>query len=95
MSDHTLNNIMCLALTDSKFRHSLLTDVANVVGEFGLDPEEQDILKTIKADSVDEFAQRLHTWMVERRGNNGHRRTCEPRYLVNRLSVNPLIDTAV
>ena len=90
MSDHTLNNIMCLALIDGKFRDNLLTDAANVMGEFDLDPEEQDILKAIKADSVTEFAQSLYTWMVERRGSNGHRRAYEPKHLVNRLFLEPV-----
>jgi hypothetical protein len=81
---------MCLALIDGKFRDTLLTDAANVVGEFDLDPEEQDVLKTIRADSVTEFAQRLHTWMVERDGKNGHRRTYEPKHLMNRLFLDPV-----
>ena len=54
MSEQTLNNIMCMALVDGKFRDSLLTNPANVVGDFDLDVEEQDVLKAIKADSVTE-----------------------------------------
>lgn len=72
MSDRTLNDIMCLALTDSEFRHNLLTDVVSLVEGFDLDPEERDILKAIKAESVTEFAGRLHSWMLERGSNNGH-----------------------
>jgi hypothetical protein len=83
MSDHLLNNIMCLALTDSKFRRGLLTDVSNVVGEFDLDAEERDILGSIKADSVTEFAQRLHAWMVQRHGGNGWSQPSEARRLEN------------
>ena len=81
MSDHTLNDMMCLALTDGKCRHTLLTDVVNVVEEFDLDPEEREILQAIKADSVTAFAQRLHTWMLERDRGNGHRATYEPKQL--------------
>lgn len=87
MSDHTLNNIMCLALIDGKFRDSLLTDPARVVGDFELDAEERDILKAIKADSVTEYARKLHTWMKERRGGNGYRRTYESGGLMQRLFV--------
>jgi hypothetical protein len=83
MSDHTLNNIMCLALVDGKFRRTLLTDVANAVEEFDLDPEELDILSAIKADSVTEFARKLHVWMLERHRGNGHRKTYEPKQLRN------------
>jgi hypothetical protein len=83
MSDHTLNDIMCLALVDGKFRHSLLTDVANAVGEFDLDPEEHDILKGIKAESVTEFARKLHTYMLQRDRGNGHRKTYGPGQLRN------------
>jgi len=89
MSDHTLNNIMCLALIDGEFRDTLLTDAANVVGEFDLDADEQDILKAIKVDSVTEFAAKLHNWMVERGGNNGHRRASESRRSVNGLFLVP------
>jgi hypothetical protein len=74
MSDRTLNDIMCLALVDGKFRDTLLTDVTDVVDEFDLDPEEQDILRAIKADSVTDFARKLHSWMSERPKNNGHLR---------------------
>ena len=83
MSDHALNDIMCLALVDGKFRHSLLTDVANAVEEFDLDPEEHDILKGIKADSVTEFARTLHTWMLERGRGNGHCKIYGPWQLGN------------
>ncbi len=81
MSDQTLNNIMCLALVDSKFRHSLLNGMTNAVEEFDLDPEEQDILQAINADSVTEFAQKLHTWMLERHRGNGHRKAYESEQL--------------
>jgi len=83
MSDRTLNDIKCLALTDGKFRHNLLSDVANVVEEFDLDPEEQAILRAIKADSVTEFARELHAWMLERHGGNRRRTPYEPRQLKN------------
>ncbi len=83
MSDHSLNDIMCLALIDGKFRHTLLSDVTNVVEEFDLDPEERDVLKAIKAESVTEFARELHTWMLQRHRGNGHRRAYQPKQLRN------------
>jgi len=91
MSEQTLNNIMCMALVDGKFRDSLLTNPANVVGDFDLDAEEQDVLKAIKADSVTEYARKLHTWMVQRTGGNGngHRETYGPRQPVHRLHLRP------
>lgn len=89
MSDYALNNIMCLALIDGRFRDTLLTDAANVVREFDLDTDEQDILKAIKADSVTEFAAKLHNWMVGRGGNNGHRRASESRRLLNGVFLVP------
>jgi hypothetical protein len=85
VSDHTLNNIMCLALIDGKFRDTLLTDAGTVLSDFDLDAEEQDILRAIKADSVTEYARKLHTWMAERRGGNGYHRAYEPSLLMNRL----------
>jgi hypothetical protein len=81
MSDHTLNDIMCLALVDGKFRHTLLTDVADVVEGFDLDPEERDILRAIQADSVTDFAGELHAWMLQRHRGNGHRMRAEPKQL--------------
>ena len=93
MSEQTLNNIMCMALVDGKFRDSLLTNPANVVGDFDLDVEEQDVLKAIKADSVTEYARKLHTWMIERTGGsgngNGHRKTYGPTQPVHRLHLRP------
>ena len=97
MSEQTLNNIMCMALVDGKFRDSLLTNPANVVGDFDLDVEEQDVLKAIKADSVTEYARKLHTWMLQRTGGNGngngngngHRKTYGPTQPVHRLHLRP------
>lgn len=85
MSDHTLNNIMCLALIDGQFRQTLLTDASNALAGFELDAEERDVLKTIEAESVTEFARKLHTWMLDRRGNNGHGEVGGPRRMVRRL----------
>lgn len=81
MSDNTLNSIMCLALTDGKFRDGLLTDAGNVVRDFDLESEEQDILTAIKADCVTDFARELHAWMVDRGGSNGHRRGYQAQQL--------------
>jgi hypothetical protein len=89
MSDQTLNNIMCMALIDGKFRASLLSNPANVVGDFDLDAEERDVLKTIKADSVTEFARKLHSWMVQRPRSNGHLQARRPRQVVHRLFLEP------
>jgi hypothetical protein len=89
MSDQTLNNIMCMALIDGKFRSNLLSNPANVVGDFDLDAEEQDVLTTIKADSVTELARKLHTWMVQRAGSNGHHQARRPRLAVHRLFLEP------
>ncbi|MGB9301028.1 MAG: Os1348 family NHLP clan protein [Anaerolineae bacterium] len=90
MSDQTLNNIMCMALIDGKFRSNLLSNPANVVGDFDLDAEEQDVLRTIKADSVTEFARKLHSWMVQRPGGNGNHQTRRPRQAVHRLFLEPV-----
>jgi hypothetical protein len=81
MSDNTLNSIMCLAVTDGKFRETLLTDAANVVGDFDLEAEEQHILTAIKVDCVTDFARELHAWMVDRGGSNGHRRGYQAQQL--------------
>jgi hypothetical protein len=90
MSDQTLNNIMCMALIDGKFRASLLSNPANVVNDFDLDAEEQDVLRTIKADSVTEFARKLHSWMVQRPGSDGRYQAQRPRQLVHRLFLEPV-----
>ena len=81
MSDNTLNSIMCLALIDGNFRDGLLTDAQNVVRDFDLESEEQDILTAIKADCVTDFARELHAWMVDRGGTNGHRKARQPQQL--------------
>jgi hypothetical protein len=91
MSDQTLNNIMCMALIDGKFRDALLANPANVVGEFDLDAEEQTALKSIKADSVTDLARKLHAWMVQRpAGGNGYYRTYRPRPAMHRLYLEPV-----
>lgn len=90
MSEHTLNNIMCLALVDGEFRDTLLTDAANALGDFDLDAEEHDVLTAIKACSVTEFARELHAWMVDRRGSNGHRSTYRPRLVPHGVFLEPV-----
>jgi len=91
MSDQTLNNIMCMALIDGKFRDALLANPAKVVGEFDLDAEEQSALKSIKADSVTDLARKLHAWMVQRpTGGNGHYGTYRPRQAMHRLYLEPV-----
>jgi hypothetical protein len=93
MSDQALNNIMCMALIDGKFRDTLLTNPATVVGDFDLDAEERDVLNAIKADSVTEFARKLHTWMTQRPGGsngNGHRKTYRSRQPMHRLFLEPV-----
>lgn len=91
MSDQTLNNIMCMALIDGKFRDALLANPANVVGEFDLDAEEQSALKSIKADSVTDLARKLHAWMVQRpAAGNGYYGTFRPRPAMHRLFLEPV-----
>jgi hypothetical protein len=91
MSDQTLNNIMCMALIDGKFRDALLANPANVVGDFDLDAEEQTVLKSIRADSVTDLARKLHAWMMQRpNGGNGHCGTYRARQAVHRLFLEPI-----
>ena len=91
MSDQTLNNIMCMALIDGKFRDALLANPANVLGDFDLDAEEQTVLKSIRADSVTELARKLHAWMMQRpSGGNGHCGTYQSRQAVHRLFLEPI-----
>jgi len=90
MSDQTLNNIMCMALIDGKFRRGLLSNPAKVVSDFDLDAEERDVLRTIKADSVTEFARKLHSWMVQRPGDQVIHQARRPRQAAHRLFLEPV-----
>jgi hypothetical protein len=91
MSDQTLNNIMCMALIDGKFRDALLANPGNVVGDFDLDAEEQHVLKSIRADSVTELARKLHAWMVQRpSAGNGHYTPYRPKQAMHRLFLEPV-----
>lgn len=91
MSDQTLNNIMCIALTDGKFREALLANPGNVLGDFDLDAEEQNLFKSIRADSVTDLARKLHAWMLQRpSGGNGHRSSYRPKQGVHRLFLEPV-----
>lgn len=91
MSDQTLNNIMCIALTDGKFRDALLANPGNVLGDFDLDAEEQNLFKSIRADSVTDLARKLHAWMLQRpSGGNGHYRSYRSKQAVHRLFLEPV-----
>ena len=59
-----LQAIVGTALVDSAVRQGLLNGAYDVLREFELSPQEMAVVRTIKADTLQEFASQLHQWMV-------------------------------
>ena len=61
MRVQALNRIVGEAIVDREFRARLLADPRAAVSGFDLAADELELLATIRADSVDQFARQLET----------------------------------
>ena len=61
MSWQTVNQMLGLAIVDTKFAHRLLANPLYAAVEFGFDltPEEQEFLREVKAQDIAELSQIL------------------------------------
>lgn len=89
MNHRALNQLVCAALINDRFREVLLRDPALALAtgyhgqSFSLTPEEQNMVVGIRVQKLEDFAAHVHAWIsgddrVERRhgtNGNGHHRT--------------------
>ena len=66
MAHEALQAVVGTAIVDSAFRRSLLGQSAEVVHRFGLSPDEAEIVRSIEADNLADFAYALDCWITSR-----------------------------
>lgn len=79
MKHKALNQLLCAATINGRFRETLLRNPALAIStgyqehSFSLTPEERDLVVGIKAQRLEDFAAQVYHWIS---GNdNGHKST--------------------
>lgn len=70
MNHKGLNQLLCAAVVNTRFRELLLQNPGQAIAagyldhKFTLTPEERDVVVGIRARHLEDFAAQVHTWMV-------------------------------
>jgi hypothetical protein len=84
MKHKSLNQLLCAATVNGRFRETLLHDPAQAIAmgylehSFCLTPEEQEMVIGIHAQELEDFAAQVYHWIScngngnGRNGRNGH-----------------------
>jgi hypothetical protein len=73
-----LNQLICAATVNGRFRETLLRDPAQALAAgyfdyaFPLTPEERDLVIGIQAQKLEDFAAQIHCWLSGNGNGNGH-----------------------
>jgi hypothetical protein len=94
MQHKDLNQLLCAATINVRFRETLLRDPAQAIaaGYFGhtfsLTPEERELVIGIQAQQLEDFAAQVYCWISgnnsgsghndHRKNGNGHRQDATP-----------------
>jgi hypothetical protein len=89
MNHKGLNQLLCAAIVNDRFRDVLLRDPAQALAtgyfdqSFSLTSEEQDLVTDIRAQRLEDFAAQVYRWISDdgsHRGNghNGNSRGYNP-----------------
>lgn len=77
MQHKSLNQLLCAATVNGRFRETLLHNPAKALAAgygdhtFALTPEERDLVLGIQAQRLEDFAAQVHRWLVT--DGNGHK----------------------
>jgi hypothetical protein len=77
MQHKSLNQLLCAAMVNGRFREMLLHDPARALSagyldhSFALTSEEREMVIGIQAQQLEEFAAQIYHW-ISGNGNNGH-----------------------
>jgi len=69
MKHKSLNQLLCAAMINSRFRETLLRDPAQALASgyyehsFTLTAEERDLVMGIRAQKLEDFAEQVHRWI--------------------------------
>ena len=66
MAHETLQEIVGSAIVNPRFRYQLLTTGADALADFDLTAEEVEAITTIRAETLQGFAQQLHDWITHK-----------------------------
>jgi hypothetical protein len=75
MNHKGLNQLLCAAVVNNRFRETLLRNPAQAIASgyldhnFSLTPEERDLVVDIKAQRFEDFAGQVHNWLSGNRQN--------------------------
>jgi hypothetical protein len=93
MKHKGLNQLLCAATVNNGFRETLLHNPAQAIATgyfdhtFSLTPEERDLIISIQAQKLEDFAAQVYRW-ISGYGNgngNGHRQK-------TRVTAEPFVD---
>lgn len=96
MSERALQALIGHAIVDKRFRHQLMNGGReHLLVEFDLTEDERDVVRSIQAQTFEEFASQLHAWILRsQRSQNGasvrSRFHIPPRVLSAVLSRQPI-----
>ncbi len=78
MKHKSLNQLLCAATVNVRFREVLLRDPAKAIASgyfdhsFALTPEEQELVVGIQAQRLEDFAAQVYNWITTTGNGNGH-----------------------
>ena len=78
MEHKGLNQLLCAATVNGRFRNVLLRDPAQALATgyfdhtFSLTPEEKKLVVNIQAQRLEDFAAEVHHWLQSKSNGNGH-----------------------
>jgi hypothetical protein len=78
MKHKGLNQLLCAATVNGRFRETLLRNPAQALSmgyldhSFVLTPEERDLVINIRAQQLEDFAAQVYRWISVRGNGNGH-----------------------
>jgi len=78
MKHKALNQLLCAATVNVRFRETLLRDPAQAIATgyfdhtFALTPEERELVIGIQAQQLEDFAAQVYRWISGGNNGNGH-----------------------
>ena len=86
MKHKGLNQLLCAAVVNDRFRETLLRNPAQALGSgyydhtFSLTPEERDLVIDIRAQKLEDFAAQVYRWISGNGNGRGNRRASSHSY---------------
>jgi hypothetical protein len=78
MQHKSLNQLLCAATVNGRFRETLLHNPAKALASgycdhtFALTPEERELVLSIQAHRLEDFAAQIYGWLLTKGNGNGN-----------------------